>query len=69
MTLEKFSTSFFGFPILLITPPLFHTPLSLLPEMCDSCNQAKHEHVLGIWDREGVREGISSPVENLTATE
>jgi hypothetical protein len=44
---QVYSTSFFGFPMLISILPLLHTNLSLPPEMCDSCDRAANYHILG----------------------
>jgi hypothetical protein len=46
---SDFSYSFFGFPLLIINPPLLHTHLSPLPEVYDSLDQAAHYHILEAW--------------------
>lgn len=44
-----FSTSFFGFPLLIITRPLIHPQLSPPFELCDSPDQAPHYHIPRFW--------------------
>jgi hypothetical protein len=50
-------SSFFLFSLLIIIPPLLHTPLSPPPEMWDIPEQAAHYHILGLQ----VRGFISEP--------
>jgi hypothetical protein len=42
---QVFFPCFFGFPLLIIIPPLLHSHLSE-PDVCHSTDQAAHYHVL-----------------------
>jgi hypothetical protein len=42
------SSSLFGFPLLIIIPPLHHTLLSSSVNMCDSLDHAAHYHNLSL---------------------
>jgi hypothetical protein len=46
-----FFPSFYDHSLLIIILPLFHTHLSLSPEMCSSPDQAAHYHILSHWAR------------------
>jgi hypothetical protein len=46
-TTAGFSVCFFGFPSLIMIPPLLHICLLLPLEVCDSPDQAAHYHILG----------------------
>jgi hypothetical protein len=42
------SPSVFGFLLLIIIPPLLHTHVQPLPDVCDSPEQAAHYQILGV---------------------
>jgi hypothetical protein len=46
--LQVFLRVIFGFPLLLIIPPLLHNHLSPPPEVCDGPDQAAHYHIRGL---------------------
>jgi hypothetical protein len=46
---EDFSPSIFCFPLLIINPPLLHTRLSPLHEVCHSAEYAAHYHILCLY--------------------
>jgi hypothetical protein len=45
---ERYSPSYFSFPLLIIIPPLFHVYLSPLRELWDNSDQTGHYHVFGL---------------------
>jgi hypothetical protein len=44
-----FPPSFFSFPLLITSPPLLHTHLLPLPEVCHSPYQAARYNILGVY--------------------